>query len=109
KGPAGQDDLLGAPLADRARQVLRAAGPRHDAQGYLGQRKARRLGGVEKIAAQRQFAAAGIGGAVDRADDRHRAADKGTDGALEQQMLRLPGLVGHAEALLEVATGAERL
>jgi len=28
--------------------------------------------------------------------------------ALEHQMLRLPGLIGHAIALLEIAAGAER-
>src|SRR5947209_19135057 len=109
KRTAGQDDLLGAPLADRARQVLGAAGPGHDAEGYFGQRKARGLGRVKEIAAQRQFAAAGISGAVDRADDRHRTAGKGADRAFEQEMLRLPCLVGHAEALLEVAAGAECL
>ena len=105
----GQDDLLGAPLADRARQVLGAAGPGHDAEGYFGQRKARGLGRVKEIAAQRQFAAAGISGAVDRADDRHRTAGKGADRAFEQEMLRLPRFVGHAEAFLEVAAGAECL
>ena len=105
---SGQNDLLGPPLADRARQVLRSAGAGHDAERDLGQREAGILGGVNKVAAQRQFATAGISGAVDRADDRDGAADKRPDHALEQQMLVLPGLVGHAVALLEVAAGAKR-
>src|SRR5260370_15961826 len=49
-----------------------------------------------------------MGGAVDRPDDGDRATDKSSDHALEQQMLVLPGLVGHVVALLEVAAGAKR-
>ena len=51
---------------------------------------------------------AGIGGTVDCTDDRHRAADKGADHPLEQQMLILPGRVGHAVALFEITPGAKR-
>ena len=45
---AGQDQLLGAALADGARQGLRAAAAGHDAERHLGQREARILGRVEK-------------------------------------------------------------
>src|SRR5262249_39914193 len=58
---------------------------------------------------QRQLAAPGISGAVDRADDRHGATDKGAHRPLEQEMLRLPCLIGHAEALFQITAGAKRL
>ncbi len=88
--------------------MLRPAGAGHDAEGDLGQREAHALRGIDTVAAQRQLAAAGIGRTIDRPDDRDRAADKRADHPLEQQMLILPGLVGHAVALFEVAAGAER-
>ena len=66
-------------------------------------------GGVGKVAAQRHFAAAAIGRAVDRTDDRDRAGDHRPHLAFEHQMLRLPLCVGHALALLKVAAGAECL
>ena len=50
-----------------------------------------------------------IRGAVHRGDDRHRAVDHGADRALEDQVLILPLLVGHAVALFQIAAGAERL
>src|SRR3984893_14250283 len=99
-GAPGQNHLLGPPLADGARQVLRPSGARHDAECHLGQREAGGLGGVDEIAAQRPFAAAGIGGAVDRADDWDRATDKSADHPLKEQVLVLPGLVGHPVAFL---------
>ena len=88
--------------------VLRAAGARHDAECHLGQREARVFGGVDEVAAQRDLHAAGIGGAVHRGDDRHRAGDDGANGALEDQVLVLPLLIRHAVALFQVAAGAER-
>ena len=48
------------------------------------------LGGVDEVGAQRDLHAAGVGGAVHRGDDRHRAVDDGADGALEDQVLVLP-------------------
>src|SRR6266852_3160226 len=39
--PSGQDDLLGAPLTDRARQKLGPAGAGHDAERHLGERETR--------------------------------------------------------------------
>ncbi len=65
------------------------------------------LGGVDEVAAERQFAPPRIGRPVDRADHRHRAGEKGADHALEQQMLVLPRFVGHAVALFQVAAGAK--
>ena len=106
---AGQDQLLGPALADGARQGLRAAAARHDAERHLGQRKARGLRGVEEIASPRDFAAAAIGRAVDGADDRDRAVDQRPHHPLENDVLTGPRLVGHAAALLQIAAGAEGL
>src|SRR5215469_16264776 len=49
---AGEDKLLGPPLADSARQGLRAGGAGHDAEGYFREREPRRLGGVGEVAAE---------------------------------------------------------
>ena len=106
---AGQDQLLGAALADGPRQGLRAAAARHDAERHLGQREARALCGVEKIAAAGDLAAAAIGRAVDGADDRNRAVDQRPHHPLEDDVLARPCLVGHAAPFLQVAAGAERL
>ena len=61
-----------------------------------------------KSAAQRDLQPAGERGPVHRGDDRHRALDDGADRALEDQVLVLPLLIGHAVALFQVAPGAER-
>ena len=106
---AGQDQFLGAALADGARQGLGAAAAGHDAERNLGQRKARGLGGVKEIATARDLAAAAIGRTIDGADDRNRAVDQRPHHPLEDDMLARPRLVGHAAALLQVAAGAERL
>ncbi len=106
---AGQDQFLGAALADGPGQGLRAAAARHDAERDLGQRKTRALGRVEKIAAACDLAAAAIGGTVYRADDRDRAVDQRPHHPLEDDVLARPCLVGHAAPLLQVAAGAERL
>ena len=87
---ARQDQFLGAALADGARQGLRAAAARHDAERDLGQREARGLGGVEEIATAGDLAAAAIGRTVDGADDRHRAVDQRPHHPLEDDMLARP-------------------
>ena len=106
---AGQDQFLGAALADRAGQGLRAATARHDAERDFGQRKARGVGGVEEVASARDLAAAAIGRAIDGADDRDRAIDQRPHHPLEDDVLARPLLVGHAAAFLEVAARTKGL
>ena len=52
---AGEDELLGAALADRARQELRAAGAGHDAERHLGEREARRRRRIDEVAGERDL------------------------------------------------------
>ena len=66
------------------------------------------LGGVDEIRCRRDLAAAAIGGAIDGGDHRDRTGQDRPQHALEHEMLGLPGFVGHAVALLEIAAGAER-
>ncbi len=106
---AGQDQFLGAALADGARQGLCAAAAGHDAERHFGQGKTRGLGRIEEIAAARDLAAAAIGGAVDGANDRDRTVDQGPHHPLEDDMLARPRLVRHAAPLLQIAVGAESL
>ncbi|MGX1414304.1 hypothetical protein AB7M43_004396 [Bradyrhizobium elkanii] len=106
---AGQDQFLGAALADGARQILRAAATWHDAERHFGQREACIGRGVDKVERRRDLAAAAIGRTIDRADHGNRTAQQSAQHALEDQMLCLPGLVRHAVALLQIAPGAERL
>ena len=63
--------------------------------------------GVDEVGAQCDLHAAGIGGAIHRGNDGHGTLDDRADGALENQVLVLPLLIGHAEAFLQVAAGAE--
>ena len=65
--------------------------------------------GVDEVSRGRDLAAAADRRAVDGGDERERAAHQRPQHALEDGMLSLPRLVGHALAFLEVAAGAERL
>src|SRR5229473_592081 len=103
----GEDDLLGAPLADRARQQLRAAGARHDPQRHLGEREARLGYRIGEVAGERHLQPAGEGMAVDRRDHRQRAIEQAPILPLEDLVLRHPVGIAHAVALLEIAAGAE--
>src|SRR5579872_1793502 len=107
EGLAGQDDLLGTALADRARQELRAAGARHDAEGHLREREARGLDGVGEVAGERHLEAACEGVAVERRDHGERTVEQRPVLALEDLVLRHPLLLGHAVALFQIAAGAE--
>jgi hypothetical protein len=102
-----QNYLLGAPHADRTRQVLRARRARHDAERHLGQREARRRHRVDEVAGQRDLHAAGVGGTVDRGDDRNRTIHDGPDHLLDDGVLAAPDGIAHALALLEVGAGAK--
>ena len=109
EGKAGQDQLLCPALADRAGEILRAAGSRHDAERHLGQRKPRICGGIDEIRSGGDLAAAAIGRAIDGRDQRNRAPHHRPHHPLEDRMLRLPAFVGHAVALFQIAAGAKRL
>ena len=65
------------------------------------------LGGVNEIGAERDFHPARIGCAVHRGDHRYGAVDDGADRTLEDQVLVLPLLIGHAVTLFQVSAGAE--
>ena len=67
---AGQDHVHGLGLADRARQALRAAHARHDAELDLGLAELGGVGGDDDVAHHRQLAAAAERKARDRGDDR---------------------------------------
>ncbi len=59
---------------DRARQALRAAGARQEAELHFGQRDLRAGRGDAVMRAERQFQPAAHRDAVNRRDDRLRAA-----------------------------------
>ena len=72
--PAGEDHVHRLRLANQARQSLRGAGARQDPDGDLGLAKARRLGGKDEVAHQRQLASSAQSVARHRGDDRFAAA-----------------------------------
>ncbi len=67
---AREDDVHRLRLPDRARQSLRAARPRQDAEVGLRLSELRRLGGDDQVASHRQLAAAAQAVARHRGDDR---------------------------------------
>src|ERR1019366_1439603 len=56
--PPRHDDFLGAALAQRSRQILRAPRAGHDAERHFGQGEARAFDGIDEIAGQRGLEAA---------------------------------------------------
>ena len=73
-----EDDLLGARGADEARQALRAAGARDDAEEDLRLAELRVVGDDAEVARQGELAASAEGVAGDRGDDRLGDARDGT-------------------------------
>ena len=69
---AADDHLDREFRADRARQALRAAGTRQQAELHFGQAEPGVLGGDAEMAAERDLEAAAERGAVNRGDDRLR-------------------------------------
>ena len=67
---SGQDQLHSPVGTEGARQALRPACPRHDAQLDLRLGKTRRLRGDDEIALHRQLAAPTVGVAIDRRNQR---------------------------------------
>ena len=65
---AGEEELQRASLADEARQPLRPAVARAEAELHLGLSELRRVGGDADVARHRQLAAAAEREAVDRGD-----------------------------------------
>ncbi len=64
---AGEEQVLGEPLADGALQSLRRA---DGAAVDLGEAEGGALGGDDEIGSERDFAAGAVAGAVDGGDDR---------------------------------------
>src|SRR4029078_7306035 len=67
---AGQDHLVGDPLADRTRETLRAPAPGHAPEVDLGLAEPRRLGRDDDVADHRELAATTEREARHRRDDR---------------------------------------
>src|SRR5690606_40012661 len=65
--------------------------------------------GVDEVAGEGQFAAAGVGRSVHRCDNRNRAIHDGANRLLDDGMLAPPHCVRHAVALLQVGACAEAL
>jgi hypothetical protein len=59
-----------------------------------------RLGRVDEIASQRKFAATAVRGTVDGGNEGNRTLEHGAKRLLEHHVLRLPGGIAHAVALL---------
>src|SRR5438876_205834 len=93
---------------DKARQALRAAGPRHRAEIDLGLAEAGILGGDDDVAHHRDLAAAAEGKTGDRGDHRFAALRDALPAAGDEVfgIGLYVGLLGH---FLDVGAGGEGL
>ena len=103
----GEQQLLGAPRADGAHEVLDTAAAGHDAAPQLGQRKYRSARSDDVVTHQRQFAAAAMRVAFDGGDHRLREILDSQQHLFGELVLAPPLTVGHTVALLEVSAGRE--
>ncbi len=85
---AGDDHLHGLRRTDHARQPLRAAGARQQAELHFGQAEVGVLGGDAEVAAQRGFETAAERIAVDRGNDGARRVLQQIENFMQARRLR---------------------
>jgi len=118
EGQAAQDDLQGLCLAHHARQTLRAAAAREDADASLGQADGGDVGqGDPQVASQAELEAAAHAEAVDGGHHRLRSledlVDQGEETVfrpacgLAGRRRRVPGGVAHVGELAHVVVADE--
>ena len=85
-----------------------AAAAGQNAQRGFRQRKARGVRRINKIAGQRQFAAAAEGRAIDCGNHRRGAVHDGVVGFFKDGVLHAPLFICHAVAFFQITAGAKR-
>ncbi len=106
--PPGQAQIHRLCLADKARQALRSAGPRHRAELDLGLAEPRGVGGDDDVAHHRDLAAAAKRKPGDRRDHRLPALRDPLPAAGDE-VLEIDLGIALADHLLDIGAGGKSL
>ena len=104
---AGHQHLQGLARREHAGKQCRRAAAGGQADHRFGLAEGRVVGRDDEVGALGDLAAAAVGDAVDRGEDRLAQLAKGVEGAVEVLALPQPVLLGHVLALAQVAADRE--